>query len=302
MTDRQSASSILADDNRGAVDARSEQHEPNVPNGSTRAGRRTLGQRLRLPLARLRRKGAPDRWLARQQRRRRLRVLLVVLGIAMLGAVVWLVLFSSVLSVQRIEVVGLSDQAESLGSEQVRSAADIAVGTPIARLDAGQAINGISSLTWVQDVEVRRAWPDAVVLAVTERTPVAVVESDNPFDPDGEAIRQGVDSTGVVFDPPGGLWITDPVIRGEESAIAEAVAVVASLPDDISRRVRDVQAVSPDDIRLRLGNDAIVRWGNATEPEFKAEVLLSLLPRRAAGYDISAPELPTTFREKGPKD
>jgi cell division protein FtsQ len=124
----------------------------------------------------------------------------------------------------------------------------------------------------------------------------------NPFDPQGEPIRQGVDESGAVFDPPGGLWLTDPVIRGEPRAIPEAVAVIASIPEDIERRVRDVQALSPDDIRLRLGNDAIVRWGNADEAEFKAEVLAALLPRRAKGYDVSAPRLPTTFDERGPKD
>ena len=77
--------------------------------------------------------------------------------------------------------------------------------------------------------------------------------------------------------------------------------VVAALPEDIATRVRAVQAVSPDDIRLQLGNDAIVRWGNASEPEFKAEVLAALMTRRARGYDVSAPELPTTFNERGPK-
>jgi cell division protein FtsQ len=102
-----------------------------------------------------------------------------------------------------------------------------------------------------------------------------------------------------LFDPPGGLWLTDPVIRGQETAMAEAVAVVASLPEEIQRRVRVVQAVSPDDIRLQLGNDAIVRWGNAEEGAFKAEVLLTLLTRRAEAYDVSAPQLPTTFGEKG---
>jgi len=67
------------------------------------------------------------------------------------------------------------------------------------------------------------------------------------------------------------------------------------------RRVRVIQAVSVDDIRLELGNESIVRWGNADEAEFKAEVLRSLLPRRAASYDVSAPSLPATFGEKGPK-
>ena len=62
-----------------------------------------------------------------------------------------------------------------------------------------------------------------------------------------------------------------------------------------------IQAVSVDDIRLKLGNKSIVRWGNSQETEFKVEVLRSLLPRRAQSYDVSAPSLPATFGEKGPK-
>ena len=254
--------------------------------------------RLRLPKGR----GIPDRWVARQQRRRRLRLVAFLAVIALIAAAVWTVFYSSVLSVRDIRVVGLSEEGQVAGSEQVQNAAGITPGTPIALVEADRAAERIGELPWVDTVEVRRGWPDSIVLAVTERVPVAVVESDDPFDRDGDPIRQGVDAGGVVFDPPGGLWLTDPVIRGEVRAIPEAVAVVASLPEDIERRVREVQAVSPDDIRLLLGNDAIVRWGNAQEAEFKAEVLASLLPRRARGYDVSAPQLPTTFGERGPKD
>ena len=244
----------------------------------------------------------PDRWVARQQRRRRLRFVALIAVVALIAGAVWTVFYSSVFSVRDIRVIGLSDEGQVAGSTQVERAAGITLGTPIALVEADRATARINELPWVDTVEVRRAWPDAIVLAVTERVPVAVVESDNPFDPEGDSIRQGVDSDGVVFDPPGGLWLTDPVIRGEPGAIPEAVAVVASLPEDIERRVREVQAVSPDDIRLLLGNDAIVRWGNAQEAEFKSEVLTSLLPRRARGYDVSAPQLPTTFAERGPKD
>jgi len=268
--------------------------------GSEVSGIRGFLQRLRTMLPRSRQ--MPDRWLAREQRRRRYRALALFVAIVAIAAAIWAVLFSSILAVRDVQVVGLSPEAEVAGSSQVIAAAAIDVGTPIARVDAERARSAISDLPWVQSAEVRRAWPDSIVLAVTERTPVAVVESEDPFDPDGEPTRRGVDESGVIFDPPGGLWLSDPVIRGQDAAIPEAVDVVASLPEQIERRVRDVQAVSPDDIRLRLGNDAIVRWGNAQEPDFKAEVLLALLPRRARGYDVSAPQLPTTFRERGPKD
>lgn len=245
------------------------------------------------PFGRRRRKQVPDRWIAQAQRKRRFRVLLVLVLGAVVAFAVWAVWFSSLLAVQRIEVVGLTPEGELVGGQQVRSAASISVGTPIAQLDTAAVQRRVAELAWVDSVEARRAWPNDVVLAVTERTPVAVLESGD--------VRSGVDAQGAVFDPPGGLWLTDPVIRGEGPAVKTAVDVVTSLPEDIERRVRVVQAVSPDDIRLELGNESIVRWGNADEADFKAEVLRALLPRRADSYDVSAPSLPATFGEKGPK-
>ena len=242
---------------------------------------------------RKRRNQVPDRWIAQAQRKRRLRFLLVLILVAVVAFAVWAVWFSSLLAVQRIEVVGLTPEGELVGGQQVRSAASITVGTPIAQLDTGAVQRRVAELPWVDAVEARRAWPNDVVLAVTERTPVAVLESGD--------VRSGVDAQGAVFDPPGGLWLTDPVIRGEGPAVKVAVDVVTSLPEDIEQRVRVVQAVSPDDIRLELGNESIVRWGNADEADFKAEVLRALLPRRADSYDVSAPSLPATFGEKGPK-
>ena len=250
-------------------------------------------RRFRLGRRRRRRRAVADRWVARAQRRRWWRLAGVVLVVALIGGVVWAAWFSSLLAVHQVSVVGLTDEGELVGGQEVRSAASIPVGMPIARLDTASAQARVLELPWVASVEVRRAWPQDVVIAVTERSAVAVVKQ-------GED-RRGVDAEGNIFDPPGGLWLTDPIIRGDDSAIAEAVKVASSLPADLEKRVRVIQAVSIDDIRLKLGNKSIVRWGNSQEAEFKAEVLRSLLPRRAQSYDVSAPSLPATFGEKGPR-
>ena len=241
-----------------------------------------------------RRRVVADRWLSRERLRSRMIVITVAVVVVAAGAGVWLVWFSPFLAVKDVRVVGLSTEAEVVGAQQLRATAEVPLAVPLMSADTVGAQQRVRDLPWVESVEVYRSWPDAIVIEVVERTPVAVLEQGQE--------RRGVDATGVVFDPPGGLWLADPVIRGEEAALSEAVAVVASLPPEIEERVRVVQAVSPDDIRLQLGNDAIVRWGNAEEGEFKAQVLLSLLPRRAQAYDVSAPQLPTTFGEKGTRD
>jgi len=243
---------------------------------------------------RARRRRNADKWVAREHRRRRWQIALTGLALVLIGALVWIVWFSSVLAVKQVRVVGLSSEGDFAGIGIVETSAGIPVGTPLIRVDTAAAHDRVAALPWIESTEVYRSWPNGIVVEVVERTPVAVVEQ-------GEA-RLGVDAAGVLFDPPGGLWLTDPLIRGEEAALAEAVAVVASLPEEIERRVKVVQAVSPDDIRLQLKNDAIVRWGSAKDGEFKAQVLLALIPRRAQSYDVSAPQLPTTFGEKGPRN
>jgi len=71
-----------------------------------------------------------------------------------------------------------------------------------------------------------------------------------------------------------------------------------SLPPDIAERVERIGATTRDDVRLHLRSGAVVRWGNAREMEFKAQVLRALLPQRARIYDVTAPSLPTTVGEK----
>jgi cell division protein FtsQ len=259
-------------------------------NGAVRKSFRTFG----LPRMRAARPPTVDRIVARSHRRRQLRILGLFVAVLIVGGGVWVVLFAPWLSVSSLRVDGLTDQGQIQGAQEVLSAAAIPMGDPLINVDTHGVRQRISALPWVASVEVYRAWPSTVVLEVREREPVAVLE-------EGDNSR-GVDQTGVIFDPPGGLLLTDPIIRGEQEAVAEAVKVVASLPPEIERRVRVVQAVSPDDIRLELGNGSIVRWGNSSEGEFKAQVLLALLPRRAQAYDVSAPQLPATFAEKGPRN
>lgn len=219
-----------------------------------------------------------------RRRRRWLGWLLAVLGAAAVAGVVWLVLFSSVLAVRAIEVVG----AEGAAADQVRGASSIALGAPLARVDADRAARGIRALPWVADVEVRRGWPDRVVLAVSLRTPVATMVGGSDL----------VDATGAVFPAvapaPTGL----PVVKAEGDALVAATAVLTSLPPDLAERVVRVVATTRDDVTLTLRSDAIVRWGSAEQAAAKAEVLRVLLERRRDLYDVSSPETPTTFRSR----
>lgn len=218
------------------------------------------------------------------RRRRRRRILVLVLLGLLTAGVVWLVWFSSVLSVREVRVVGVEDDRAA----EVLAVAAVPTGVQLARIDAGAAEQRVRDLPWVASAEVRRGWPTEAVIAVTAREPVAVMESDPR--------HLAVDAEGVVFELDRGMPDGLTRIRAEGAALETAVAVLVALPEDVRSRVVTIVATTRDDVDLLLRSGAEVRWGNAEQSEMKAEVLRALLRRKADLYDVSAPELPTTFR------
>jgi hypothetical protein len=80
------------------------------------------------------------------------------------------------------------------------------------------------------------------------------------------------------------------------------VRIYRQLPPDIAHKIASLTAKSRDDVSFTLGSGAVVRWGNDQKADQKIAVLTALLPRRARMYDVSAPELPTTFDENPKKN
>lgn len=203
--------------------------------------------------------------------------------VAVAAGAVWLVWFSTVLSVQEVRVVG----AVGVPVDEVRGAAGIRIGTPLARVDADGVAARVGAIPEVGAVEVRRGWPDVLVVVVTERTPVAVLRAGQGF--------AYVDVTGARFGSTRTAPANLPAVRpSDETSLLAAVQVVAALPEDLRRTVTTVVARSRDDVVLRLRSGAAVQWGSAENAAAKAAVLTALLPRGAAYYDVSAPDLPTT--------
>jgi cell division protein FtsQ len=203
----------------------------------------------------------------------------IVIGALLLAAgFIWVVWFSQIFSVNEVRVVGATGEA----ADAVVRAAQVPVGAPLAQLDANTIAVRVRELAWVGDVEVRRGWPNSVVLAVEERAGIARIEG------------QLVDEQGVAFTPIGIIPRGLPQVRAEGPALATAMDVYTALPDPWRDRVVRVAATTRDDVTLTLRSGAVVRWGSADRSDFKAQVLDALIKRKAAVYDVSAPELPTT--------
>ena len=236
-----------------------------------------------------------DRFAQRRRqglRRRLLRWTAAVAAVALVAGFVWAVWFSDLLGVRTVQVEGVS----TLEPAQVREAADVAAGTPLARVDTSGAASRVARLERVERVEVERRWPRTVRVVVTERSAVAWIRVDGAI----RALdRFGVDFRTLSKEPKGLVEVTttatDP--RQRQLAVVAAASVVARLRVDapaLMEQVQGVDAPSRDGVTLDLTEGRTVTWGSAAKPEQKLTVLESLLRIDASGYDVSAPEQPTT--------
>ena len=232
------------------------------------------------------------RFARRQWRRRWLAwryVLVAVLVVALVAGGIWLVYFSSVLTVKRVDIEGNDLLTRNQVLDTARGSRRRAAGPGRHRRDRDPA----ASLAAVRSVDVSRKWPDAVQIEIRERVAVAVIEI-------GGRLR-GLDAEGVVFNDyakaPPGLPRISSTSQTTPEALKEAATVVSALPKELSAMVDHLEVLTVDQITLVLRDQRIVLWGSSDDSATKAEVLLRLLRQPAKVYDVSVPGQPTTCPE-----
>jgi len=209
-----------------------------------------------------------------------------VLVLAGLGS--WIVLGTGAFGVRDLRITGTA----VVTPDEVRAAADVPHRVPLARVDLSAVGDRIAALPAVERAVVSRDWPATLVITVVERVPVAVMTSGDEF--------LVVDAAGVAFrtlsEPPAGL----AVIRVPVSApgagdllIHDALRVLAALTAQLREQLVEIDVEGPAKIILRLSDERIVVWGNATENETKARVADALLSAEGDTIDVSAPEVVT---------
>jgi cell division protein FtsQ len=231
-------------------------------------------------VARLAARARAQRSDRRHRRLRRVAVGLVAL--LAVGGLGWVVLLSSWLAVDDVQVTGSS----RLTPEQIASAADIRTGHPLARVDTAGVAGRVRQLPPVADVAVLRSLPGTVRIAVTERQPVAAYAA-----PDGIRL---IDATGVSFatvaTAPDGL-VRLEVARPapDDPSTRAALQVATDLPGELRATVAAVRADSPVAVTLILLDGRQVVWGRPGDTATKAAAVAALLPMPGSTVDVSAP-------------
>jgi cell division protein FtsQ len=217
------------------------------------------------------------------------KLILGTIAVVLVGAAAtWLVAFSSVFGVRSVDVRGL----HVITADQVRSAAKIANGTPLVRLDTDGIRSRVEALPEVASAKVTTSFPSTVIITISERIAIGVVKGSG-----GGYVL--VDRTGEQFRKVASRPANLPLFVVPQGAAARqtgrAVATVAgALNARLRGRIDSIQAISPQAITLLFSNGRVVRWGGADRSAMKARILPPLLRRHGTQIDVTDPSQPFT--------
>ena len=214
--------------------------------------------------------------VAREQGRRRLRVVLVGLGLFVIVGSAWLFVRSPFLDVDHIVVTGVPQARVA----QVLAASGVKRSDPLLLVSTGAVARRIERVPGIGSVHVTRDLPGTLRISAREqgvalwvRVPgngVALVGHDGRVQRVAAAVPPNVVEL---------RGLTRVPAPGRRLPIPSVVDVVAQLPPTFAQRVGAISAASPTDVRLYLKAGGEVRLGDLSLVHDKGVAAESVIER-----------------------
>jgi cell division protein FtsQ len=236
--------------------------------------------------------------VTRSQGRRRLRILLVLLGVVLLVAAAAGATRSPLLDVDRVLITGaqhtsVPDVLRASGFDRPRAMIDV---------QADESARRLRRLAWVGNAHVERKWPSTIHITLDERVAVASVPANGggwaAADAHGRVLaRQAAPLPGLP-QIAGGIPAGEPGTLTARPVI-EALAVAAALPADL-RPKTPIIGVTPEGVELRLLPAGVAKLGSTDQLDAKLDAVLTVLQRanvtNLAVLDVRVPGVPVLTR------
>lgn len=212
-------------------------------------------------------------------------------SVVLLVALVLATIFTPMMAIDKIEIVGLHRLKQATVFNAVKSLQ----GTPLTLVDEGQLQKRLSGFPLIQSFTTVSLPPHTLQIYIQERQPIGIVTvgaTDYLYDPAGVQIAP----TGTRSNYPMILVNGDP---SKSANYREAVQVLLALPTSLYPNVASIQATSVDDVRIHLrgiANQQIL-WGDSSQSVLKSRVLTALMANvkknTSVVLDVSSPTAPT---------
>ena len=201
------------------------------------------------------------------------------------GVFYWLIFHSQYFIATTVKVQG----NKRVATEQISSAATVALNQPLIKLPSQDISKVISGIAEVKSVSVERGWPHTVLITVTERKPIAVANDGTQLVLVDDA---GIAASGAIPEVPKGML----VVTGAPSTTAmhAAVTVIAGLPKDW--KVTGVDAPTQDSVTVHLDGGVNITFGSGVDIDQKVKVAAALMANKYTAINVSSPDAPTVTK------
>ena len=202
--------------------------------------------------------------------------------LVILSAVAWWSLYQSKWFIaQEVTITGNS----RLTVEQISAAAAVPIGNSLMSINPGAISEQLQALPEIKVVTVERGWPHAILITVTERTPIAVAATVSGFNLiDSEGMNAG-----VVAAPPAGLLVISA--QPDSPAMTNAIQALAAIPAEWA--ITGLSAPTQDSVVATLGSGVVITLGSGERAADKVEVAQALIEKGYTVINVSAPDAPT---------
>jgi cell division protein FtsQ len=238
----------------------------------------------------------------RLEGQRRLRIVLAVLGCAVVTGATLGVMHSPLLSVGHVNVQG--DRHTS--RQAVLRATRLDHHPLMVDVDTGRLQRQLDALPWVARATVARDWPSTIGISLQERVPAAVVTTANGdwavTDVTGRVLTR---STGAPSPPPA-VGTPLPTLHGLTqlpslgstlpAPSGPALRVLTALRRPLVGQVSSVDVLPDGEVALTLMPGVVVQLGSAEQLQQKLTatqaVLSQVRPASVRAIDVRVPEAP----------
>ncbi|ASY27820.1 cell division protein FtsQ [Candidatus Planktophila limnetica] len=213
------------------------------------------------------------------------RLVKILISAVVVAVLAYLLGWSSVFTVKKVEFNGVTNPVEILAVEKKIGKLDA---IKLARIEPRQMAKTIESISWVKSADVSRNWfSSSVTISIDPRVPIGVFAG------------RYIDSAGVVFDPIGTSAEVPRVDAPNTEIGLLAIELFTSLPEDFRQNVTSLRATSAADFTMAIKGPQkalILRFGSADDKELKIKVFKALAAldenKNISTIDVSAPHAP----------
>lgn len=230
------------------------------------------------------------------------RLLVATLASGILIGTAYLLGWSSVLSVNSVDVEGTSSQTEIMSKLNTDSI-ELSIGSKLARIEPRAIAKSVEMLDWIDQVKVTRNWfGRSIKISVVEKQAVAKSVS----------MKDGLinfDASGAIFKPISIKQLSVQqqlplviVAEDDKSSLASVGKLLSQLPPYSSELLVNLKSISVSSsghiqMETSIGAQSLqINWGLARDISQKLRVLNALLKlpenKDIKRVDLTQPELP----------